>query len=592
MELMNSFRRVAFVLFCTPLFLAAQAPSTAIPGVDEPPELIGPGKKFTPPAPVYKEFATLLEMDKWNESDPVKMKEVSGRLTEFQGKHPDFALGYMMRAMTSFCFAGSTDYQSINSNLANAFRYHTPQDEGAFDEPSLIAMRGKIHFQVGEYKQALDDLDAAMKANLDNADKIFGSGDTKPETGNKNPCVWTMGNLDLLESKFPKDYRVPLLRGIYIKFYTTYDEKYYQQATQELQKAALLNPRSPLPPFFLGEVLMKSSFWTKAAWSSDEGKNQPRRRAIPYYTKAIQLDPKFTLAYAMRASAYSGLKEYPQAIADYDNVLELDKENLIAYADRGLANLETGRYLAATVDLGEAIRRKGEESSTLSMSYEYRGDAYSKMSSFRDAIENYGRAIKYQLANMTHLISLKQFRGLYPEYDKVPDEALVRKINLLFWPQYDHATMTKILTEKVSEWKISMINDLYEKRADCYLKNGDYRRGVLDFNRIYKGIPDFGQYVERWRSMGGKVGEEWFIDVQSTEFTATPRLWAKFLEKDKGYTVQAFDFDCKGRRIAMTSIAKYNKDEELVGSSETGSGWQRVIPQTRGEQMHFGMCGK
>ncbi len=589
---MNSFKRVAFVLVCTPVFVVGQASSTAIPGVDEPPELTGPGKKFTTPAPVFKEFATLLEIDKWKESDLVKMKEVSDRLTEFLRKHHDFALAYMMRAMTNFCFVGSTDYQSINSDLANAFRYHTPQDEGAFDEASLIAMRAKIHFQAGEYKQALDDLESAMKAKLNDADKIFGSGETKPETSNKNACVWTMSNLEVLEAKFPKDYRVPLLRGIYIKFFTTFDEKYYQPAIQELQKAALLNPRSPYPHFFIGEVQMKSAFWTKAAWSSDEGKDQPRRRAITSYTKAIQLDPTFTLAYAMRASAYSGLKEHKQAVADYDKVLEQDKENVIAYADRGLANLETGRYLAATVDLGEAIRRKGEGSNTLWMSYEYRGDAYAKMRAYRDAIENYSQAIKYQLANMTHLISLKQIRGLYPEYDKVPDEALVRKINLLFWPQYDQATMTKILTEKESEWKISLINDLYEKRADCYLKNGDYRRGVLDFNRIFKGIPDFGQYVERWRSMGGKAGEEWFIDIKSTEFGGTPRLWAKFMEKDQSHTVQAFDFDCKSRRIAMTSIAKYNKAEELVGSSDTGGGWQRVIPQTRGEQMYLGMCGK
>ena len=401
-----------------------------------------------------------------------------------------------------------------------------------------------------------------------------------------------MSNLDVLEGKFPKDYRVPLLRGIYIKFFTTFDEQYYQQAIKELQKAALLNPRSPYPHFFVGEAQMKAAFWTKAAWASDEGKNEPRRKAIASYTKAIQLDPKFTLAYEMRASAYEGLKEYQQAIADYDKVLEQDKDNITAYADRGLANLEIGRYLATTVDLGDAIRRKDEESNTLAMSYEYRAEAYAKMGMYRDAINNYSQAIRYQLANLTHLITLKQFRGLYPEYDKVSDEALVRKINLLFWPQYDHATMMKILTEKESEWKISLINDLYEKRADCYLNNGDYRRGVVDFNRIFNGIPDFAQYVERWRSMGGKSGEEWFIDIKSTEFSGTPRLWAKFMEKDQSYTVQAFDFDCKSRRIAMTSIAKYSKDEELVGSSDTGGGWQRVIPQTRGEQMYFGMCGK
>ena len=75
------------------------------------------------------------------------------------------------------------------------------------------------------------------------------------------------------------------------------------------------------------------------------------------------------------------------------------------------------------------------------MSYEYRGDAYGKMGMYREAIENYSNAIKYQLANMTFLITLKQFRGIYPEYRNVPDEALVRKIDTLFWPQYDYATM-------------------------------------------------------------------------------------------------------------------------------------------------------
>src|SRR6516162_9741218 len=143
---MNSFKRVTFALVCTPVFLAAQVSSTAIPGVDEPPELIGPAKKFTSPDPIFKEFATLLEVDKWKEqeSDPVKMKAISDHLTEFLGKHPDFALAYMMRAMGNFCFVGSADYKSIESDLANAFRYQTPHDADAFDEASLTAMRAKI----------------------------------------------------------------------------------------------------------------------------------------------------------------------------------------------------------------------------------------------------------------------------------------------------------------------------------------------------------------------------------------------------------------------------------------------------------------
>lgn len=293
----------------------------------------------------------------------------------------------------------------------------------------------------------------------------------------------------------------------------------------------------------------------------------------------------------MRASSYEQLKEYLKAIPDYDKVLELDKENVIAYADRGLAELEIGRYLAAITDLGQAIRRKDDDSNTLSMSYEYRGDAYYKLGMYRDAIESYSNAIKHELQNITFLMTLKQFRGIYPEYGQVADEILVRKINALFWPQFDYATMSKQLLDKNdSEWQISMVNDLYEKRGGAFLRNGDFRHGVLDFQRIFKGIPNFADTIERWRLMGGKAGEEWYVDVKSTEFTDTPRLWAKFTQNDKGFNIQSFDFDCKGRRIAVTSTAVYNKDGDFVSGSESNTGWQHIIPESRGEQMFDGMC--
>jgi len=531
-------------------------------------------------------------MEIWKDNDKDRIKAARVELNKFLENHPNFSPAYMVRAMGDFCSLASNDFDSIGADIGKALNTVTP-DTSMFEPPNIIAIRGKLRFEAGRYKGALDDLETALKEKLDNADSIFGSGETKPEDKNANPCIWTMGNLDVLAEKFPKDYRVPMLRGLYLKFFTTFDEVWYQRAGQEFQKAALLNPRSPLPHYFIGELYFKASLLTKAAWSSDEGKNEPERKAIAAFSKAIQLDPTFQHAYELRAAAHLGLKQYSQAIADYDRVLELNPENVTAYADRGLAKLEVRQYLAATIDLGGAIRRKkeNEDTNALSLSYEYRADAYSKLGMYRDAIENYSKAIKYQLAGMTHLISLKQFRGLYPEYDKVSDEVLIRKINALFWPQYDYTTMSHILLDKESEWKISMINDLYEKRGDCYLRSGDYRRGVLDFNRIFKGIPDFGDTVERWRGLSGKAGEEWYVDVKSTEFAVTPRLWAKFAEKKGGYTVQSLDFDCKSRRIAVTSTAVYGKDDDLLNSSAAGGGWQRVIPSSKGEQMYNGMCG-
>lgn len=150
--------------------------------------------------------------------------------------------------------------------------------------------------------------------------------------------------------------------------------------------------------------------------------------------------------------------------------------------------------------------------------------------------------------------------------------------------------MSQILMGKQTEWKISMINDLYEKRVDCYLRSGDYWHGVLDFNRIFKGIPDFGDGLERWRNVGGKAGQELYVDAKTAEFTGTPRLWAKFVEKNGGYTVQAFAFDCKSRRIAVASTAIYNSDDSLQNRSDAGGDWQNLIPSSTAEQMYNGIC--
>lgn len=569
--------------------LVGQSPSTTIAGVDEPPELSGPGKHFTPPSPTLVEFGKI--MQNVNENDREKTSVTRSALSHFIEDHSTFSPAYGMRAMCDFCLLASENYDVIEKDVQKALNTLSPE-LGVFSSSDLLALRAKIRFEQRRFAEALDDLELAIKTKLDTADKVFGSAGTKPETTNPNPCIWTTANLDTFGQNFPRDYRVPLLRGLYLTFFTTFEEKLYQPAIQQLQQAALLNPRSTLPPYFLGELYFKASFWTKAAWESDEGRNMPIRKAIVAYNKAIELDRAFRPAYEKRASCYEQLKQFHEAIQDYDRVLELDDKNVTAYADRGLAELEIGNYIAATSDLGRAIELKGDDSETLSMSYEYRGDAYGKMGMYREAIDNYSKAIKCQLANQTFLMSLKQFRELYPEYDKVSDEVLIRRINALFWPQFDYATMSKQLLERTSEYKIGSIHSLYEKRGDCYLRNGDYRRSALDFNRIFKGIPDFASTIDRWRLLGGKPGEEWYLDVKSAEFGTAPRLWAKFIHKDKTLDIQSFDFDCKGRRLATTSVATYDKDGNLLGSNDSNSGWQRVIPDSLGEQIFNGMCGE
>ena len=587
------------VLAAVPLLAFSQSP-VRIAGVQEPPELTGEAKKFTPPSDTMRQ---LLEVFPKDEKNIEQVKSGIELLSKLLQENPDYSYGYFMRALFNRCWLKSDDSEAImkdiNSailkDINSAMSMHAAQKLPGPDESlaALYLFRAKVGFETGRYPEAMNDLEAAMMQNFDNAGTLFNSAGTAPDTSSPNICIWSLSDLDTLVQRFPKDYRALLFRGLYLKFFATFDEKYYQPASQEFQKAALINPKSPIPHFFIGKLYMRASFWTKAPWASDEGKHELSRKAILEYTKAIQLDARFRVAYEMRASAYHSLKQYREAIKDYDKVLELDPENVTAYADRGLAKLELGRYFAATVDLGDAIRRKKEDSSTLSMSYEYRADAYTKIGMYRDAIESYSQAIKCHLANLTFLLSLKQIRGLYPEYDNVSDEALIRKIKALFWPQFEYSELAKQLIEGEGKWQISMVNDLYEKRGDAYLRSGDFRRGVLDFNRIFKGIPNFAGTVGRWRLLGASPnGQENYVDVKSVEFAdnGPARLWLKTVNKNKSYTAQSYDLDCKTRRLNLTSTVVYNKDDEIVSSSDLSGGWQRIIPETRGEQLFNGMC--
>src|SRR5271167_357841 len=55
--------------------------------------------------------------------------------------------------------------------------------------------------------------------------------------------------------------------------------------------------------------------------------------------------------------------------------------------------------------------------------------------------------VKRVLANQTFLLTLRQFRALYPEYDKVSDETVLRRIHALFWPQFEYEVFAKQIME-------------------------------------------------------------------------------------------------------------------------------------------------
>ncbi len=82
---------------------------------------------------------------------------------------------------------------------------------------------------------------------------------------------------------------------------------------------------------------------------------QEDAKAIKDYTKAIELQPKFSRAYLNRALSYSMLKEHDKAIADYNKMVELRPADLKVIIDnRARQYLEKGDYTRTWADVDKA----------------------------------------------------------------------------------------------------------------------------------------------------------------------------------------------------------------------------------------------
>ena len=111
--------------------------------------------------------------------------------------------------------------------------------------------------------------------------------------------------------------------------------------------------------------------------------------AIVDTDRAIELNPDHAAAYSNRGNAKHGLGHYEAAIADYDRAIELNPDYAVAYRNRGIANSELGRYEAAVADHDRAI----ELNPDYAVAYNDRGIANRRLGRITEARADYQKAI-------------------------------------------------------------------------------------------------------------------------------------------------------------------------------------------------------
>ncbi len=134
------------------------------------------------------------------------------------------------------------------------------------------------------------------------------------------------------------------------------------------------------------------------------------RGAITDYGEALELNPGDFDAYFRRGNAKSDLGEYHSAIGEYDSALAIDPEFAIAYNNRGAAKGELGKYRDAIMDYSAALKINPE----LLEAYRDRGYSKYSLGEYEGAIADYNKAIKMDPTNglaYYHRGIAKQFLG-------------------------------------------------------------------------------------------------------------------------------------------------------------------------------------
>lgn len=127
------------------------------------------------------------------------------------------------------------------------------------------------------------------------------------------------------------------------------------------------------------------------------------QEAIRLYSKAIDSDQRFVMAYQMRGAAWQKLYQFRKAIADYTMVIDLGDLwfQAVGYFNRGVVRTLAGRYDEAIPDFTQAIAIDRK----MSAAFLHRGIARVKTGDRNGTFEDFREAARLGDPDAEHLLN-------------------------------------------------------------------------------------------------------------------------------------------------------------------------------------------
>ena len=115
-------------------------------------------------------------------------------------------------------------------------------------------------------------------------------------------------------------------------------------------------------------------------------------KKIHYFTKALELNPRFAPAYEERGLNYYFQEKYDKVVQDFTHYIHLVPNKADAFRMLGMGYLKIGNYPKAIVNFDKALELKSESGDVLS----YRAEAFRLNGQLKKAITDAGRAISLE----------------------------------------------------------------------------------------------------------------------------------------------------------------------------------------------------
>ena len=202
-------------------------------------------------------------------------------------------------------------------------------------------------------------------------------------------------------------------------------DSYYNRGNSRYSLQDFVGAKEDYAKAFMLDNHFLDALYSLACVRFDLGENE---KAIADLNRYIIKVPNNSLAYKLRASAYTNIANYQAALNDYSNAVLL-APSADTYYDRGVFLLELNYFKEANADLKTALTLGGNNG----YAYFYRGVSNVLLGQFKEAISDLSKTITYDT------LDFDAYLALAIAYNKIGDIAKAKenfkKANAIISPE-------------------------------------------------------------------------------------------------------------------------------------------------------------